>query len=244
LTPKQQIYKEKKDLKMEALQIVKPDKERARNVDTKKPTLLKMLDGYPQVHVSEFNCLDTTNGFVFRMRRRNWWPSNPSCRHFVPHYPCGLNANKATKKQVQLIQHLDKLVEAGHHTERGKSHPVFMEDSTGCLKCLCLGCKAVQGGSGRVLISQVPGVNFDGKGPFPTMVAVTQNHMANYICAGELVGVKHTQEIVCPDGTISLGNMITKFLCAGGCATVAKTAVLYGTTCFVPEALTQRTLQS
>jgi hypothetical protein len=86
LTPKQQIYKEKKDLKMEALQIIKPEKERARNVDTKKPTLFvvngsndgeplleKMLDGYPQVHVSEFNCLDTTNGFVFRMRRRNWW---------------------------------------------------------------------------------------------------------------------------------------------------------------------------
>jgi hypothetical protein len=107
-------------------------------------------------------------------------------------------------KKVQLIQHLDKLNETGQHTERGKFCPVFTEDSTGCLKCLCLGCKAVQGGSGRVSFRQVPGFDFDGKGPFQTMVALTQKHMANYISAGELVGMKHAQEIVCPDGTISL----------------------------------------
>jgi hypothetical protein len=36
LTLKQQIYKQKKDVKMEALQIIRPCKEKARNVDIRK----------------------------------------------------------------------------------------------------------------------------------------------------------------------------------------------------------------
>jgi hypothetical protein len=76
LTPKQQIYKEKKDVKMEVLQIIRPCKEKARNVDISKVTFVvngskdakplpeEMLGGYPQVHVAEFNCIDTTEGFL------------------------------------------------------------------------------------------------------------------------------------------------------------------------------------
>jgi hypothetical protein len=36
LTPKQQIYKEKKDVQMEALQIIRPFKEKTRNADISK----------------------------------------------------------------------------------------------------------------------------------------------------------------------------------------------------------------
>jgi hypothetical protein len=44
--------------------------------------------------------------------------------------------------------------------------------------------------------------------------------------------------ILTPDEV--LGYMITEFLCAGGSRTVAKTGILYGTTCFVREAPAHR----
>jgi hypothetical protein len=191
-------------------QVIKPDKERARNVDTfvmngsndQVPLSEKMLKGFPQVHVSKFNCLDTTDGFCLQDEEEKLVAVKLPCANILSKYPCGLDAKKATKKQVELIEHLDKLVKAGKHTGRGKSRQVFTEDSTGPLKYLCLGCKAVQGGKGGVSFSQVSGFDFDEKGPFQTMVAVMQKQMANYIPTGELVGLKHAQEIVCPDGTI------------------------------------------